>query len=192
MMDGNIHPTGSKRERTRARLIEAAAEVIGRNGLEATSLEAIALHAGMSRGAIYGNFRDKEELFLAVAMSRWTPVVTPPGPPKESLRDRMRRHGQAVADAAEARRAEAVGATSFVQYALRNETLRQRVEAVNESIYADAARGIVDRGDSALRMDVHVFVRTVHALTEGCIILHALSPRLMTRETIVAAFEGLA
>jgi AcrR family transcriptional regulator len=182
---------GGKRARTRARLIAAAAELIGRQGLDATSLEDIAKHAGMTRGAIYGNFKDKDELFLAVAFSRWTPVAPPAALPGEDLGSRMRRYGEAVADAAEARRSEMVGATSFVQYALRNEPLRKLLEDANAGIYATAAARLGERDAQRLPTTVETFVRMVHALTEGCIVLHALSPAQMSRETIVSAFEAL-
>ena len=43
------HPSGGKRERTRAKLIEAAAEVIGEKGYDRASLEEIAASAGMTR-----------------------------------------------------------------------------------------------------------------------------------------------
>jgi AcrR family transcriptional regulator len=185
--------TGTKRARTRARLIEVAAEVIGEKGLDRTALEDIAARAGMSRGAIYGNFGDKEELFLAVAASRWTPIVPPPPQPGETLKQRMRRHGEAVADAAESRRKEAVGATSFVQYALTHEPLRARVERANAHLYEAAAKRLaaaIPRAD--LPMPAKQFVRVVHALTDGLVILHALTPTLITRSVIIAAFEALA
>jgi AcrR family transcriptional regulator len=38
--------------------------VFARNGFHATSLDAVAEEAGFSRGAVYYNFADKEELFL--------------------------------------------------------------------------------------------------------------------------------
>ncbi|MGH8219801.1 MAG: TetR/AcrR family transcriptional regulator [Steroidobacteraceae bacterium] len=31
--------------------------------------------AGMTRGAIYGNFKDRDELFLAVMEACWQPIV---------------------------------------------------------------------------------------------------------------------
>ena len=64
-----------KRDRTRAALITAAAAVIGEKGYDRTTLEEVATRAGMSRGAIYGNFSDKEELFLAVIERHWQPVL---------------------------------------------------------------------------------------------------------------------
>jgi AcrR family transcriptional regulator len=53
-----------RREHTREQVLAAAARVFARNGFHATSLEAVAEEAGFSRGAVYYNFSDKEELFL--------------------------------------------------------------------------------------------------------------------------------
>jgi AcrR family transcriptional regulator len=53
-----------RRQETREQVLAAAARVFARRGFHATSLEAIADEAGYSRGAVYYNFADKEELFL--------------------------------------------------------------------------------------------------------------------------------
>ncbi|HEU0024264.1 MAG TPA: TetR/AcrR family transcriptional regulator [Thermoleophilaceae bacterium] len=53
-----------RREATREEVFAAAARVFAKRGFHATSLEAIAEEAGFSRGAVYYNFADKEELFL--------------------------------------------------------------------------------------------------------------------------------
>jgi AcrR family transcriptional regulator len=53
-----------RREDTREQVLAAAARVFARNGFHGTSLEAVAEEAGFSRGAVYYNFADKEELFL--------------------------------------------------------------------------------------------------------------------------------
>jgi AcrR family transcriptional regulator len=53
-----------RREETREQILAAAAGVFARNGFHATSLDAVAEEAGFSRGALYYNFADKEELFL--------------------------------------------------------------------------------------------------------------------------------
>jgi AcrR family transcriptional regulator len=55
-----------RRQLTRDTLIDAAAVVFARRGFNGASLEEIAETAGFTRGAIYKNFTDKEELFLAV------------------------------------------------------------------------------------------------------------------------------
>jgi AcrR family transcriptional regulator len=53
-----------RREATREQVLAAAARVFAARGFHATSLDAIAEEAGFSRGAVYYNFADKEELFL--------------------------------------------------------------------------------------------------------------------------------
>lgn len=53
-----------RREATREQVIAAAARVFARRGFHGTSLDAVAEEAGFSRGAVYYNFADKEELFL--------------------------------------------------------------------------------------------------------------------------------
>jgi AcrR family transcriptional regulator len=53
-----------RREHTREQVLAAAARVFAKRGFHATSLDAIAEEAGFSRGAVYYNFADKEELFL--------------------------------------------------------------------------------------------------------------------------------
>jgi len=52
--------------RTRALLLEVAAEEFLAKGYSGTSLERIAELAGFSKGAVYGNFAGKDELCLAV------------------------------------------------------------------------------------------------------------------------------
>src|SRR5438270_13213848 len=59
-----------RRELTRTTLIDAAADVFAKRGFHSASLEEIAETAGFTRGAIYKNFENKEELFFAVIERR--------------------------------------------------------------------------------------------------------------------------
>ena len=58
-------PVSTRRQETRAKLLEAAAEVFVEAGLQGASVEAVCSRAGFTRGAFYSNFANKEELFLA-------------------------------------------------------------------------------------------------------------------------------
>lgn len=57
----------ARRQKTRARLIDAAYEVFSEHGLRAASIEMVTEVAGFTRGAFYSNFESKEELFFALA-----------------------------------------------------------------------------------------------------------------------------
>jgi AcrR family transcriptional regulator len=62
-------PATRSRENTRARLLEAAAQVFAEVGLDGASVEAVCERAGFTRGAFYSNFESKDELFLTLAAS---------------------------------------------------------------------------------------------------------------------------
>lgn len=51
---------------TRAKLLEAAAELFAEQGIAGASVDAIAMRAGRTVGALYGHFASKEELLFAV------------------------------------------------------------------------------------------------------------------------------
>jgi AcrR family transcriptional regulator len=53
-----------RRQQTREALLAAAGRVFAARGFHGASLDAIAEDAGVTRGAVYYNFADKEELFL--------------------------------------------------------------------------------------------------------------------------------
>lgn len=183
---------GDKRQRTRARLIDAATILVNRKGYERTSLEEVARHAGMTRGAIYNNFKDKEELFFAVSETRWKPIE-PPLRPGASLKEQLHILGEAVAASAKQRRQAAVGALSFQLYALTHEEMRKRLVQGNSEIYHWAEISLtrfVKAED--MPMPPNEFVRVLHAMTEGLLVLHFLTPELITKETIIAAFESMA
>lgn len=55
---------------TRTAVLEAAARVFARRGYDGASVAEIAAEAGFSHGAVYSNFNDKEDLFLAL-YERW-------------------------------------------------------------------------------------------------------------------------
>jgi len=59
-----IAATSRRREATRQKLLDAAAQVFAEVGLDAASVETICERAGFTRGAFYSNFETKDELFL--------------------------------------------------------------------------------------------------------------------------------
>src|SRR5207302_91085 len=60
-----------KQAHTRGCLMRSAATVFGQRGLQQASIDEVAEDAGFTRGAFYANFKNKEELFLAMLDERF-------------------------------------------------------------------------------------------------------------------------
>jgi AcrR family transcriptional regulator len=185
-------PKGDKRARTRATLIAAATEVVREKGYEGTTQEDIAQRACMTRGAVQGNFKDKDEIFFAIATTRWAPIA-PKFESGGSLSDFLHSMAVAVIAAMPDRRSAAIGFTSFTTYALRHETLRAKVVEQIAGLYEWSANWIVTQiPQSDLPMPAAIFVRVIHAVTEGLTYQRFLTPELVNDEVIHAAFAVLA
>lgn len=60
---------------TRSALVRAAAELLDEGGPDAVTLRAVGARAGVSRGAPYGHFEDKQHLLTALAVDAWNSVA---------------------------------------------------------------------------------------------------------------------
>lgn len=58
-----MRKTKTEAQKTRQYLLDAALEVFWRDGVTRASLQAIAQEAGVTRGALYWHFKNKEDLF---------------------------------------------------------------------------------------------------------------------------------
>jgi len=61
----------------RQQIIDAAQRVFVRNGYERTSMEAIALEAGVGKMTVYRQFADKQSLFVACSSERCREMLVP-------------------------------------------------------------------------------------------------------------------
>ncbi len=185
-------PKGDKRQRTRKTLVAAAAAVIAEKGFDRTSIEAVCTRANLSRGSFYGNFKNREDLFLAVMDSQWTPIEADfrPGAP---LRVQLRILGEAVAAASRARLPMAAGAAAFQLYNLTHPHMRQRLSERNAETYRAMADGFTRIAPpGTLPMPADRFARVIDALITGLVFTRFQTPDLISDEDIVAAFEALA
>jgi AcrR family transcriptional regulator len=185
-------PKGDKRARTRAALLEAAREVIREKGFERTTLQDVAQRASMTSGAIYGNFKNRDELFIALADAYWAPIV-PEIAPGASLPAIMRALAKATIAAIPDRRLAAGGRLTGMAYALSREEMRTRVRDVTSARFAAGAawlRTVTKTGE--LPMKPEKFVRVVYALMEGLTFERLLTPELYPDEVFYAAFAALA
>jgi len=185
-------PKGDKRDRTRARLLEAARFLVREKGYDRTTLEDIAEKAGMTTGAIYGNFKNRNDLFIALGQTYWSAVK-----PRVKLGSSISEIMQAIAEATIAaipdRSTAAVGRLTGLAYALTNEDLRARVTKTTAESYAfgeEWLKAVIQEED--LPMPAAHLVRVIHALTEGLVLQRILTPELVPDEVIRAAFAALA
>ncbi|WP_300265228.1 TetR/AcrR family transcriptional regulator [Microbacterium sp.] len=172
-------PVTRRRENTRARLLDAAAEIFAEIGLEGASVEAICERAGFTRGAFYSNFDSKDELFLqlsaAVAERRLatvgariaefveTGVLTDAADPIDLV--------QRVMESGEDDRLSVLLMSEIRIRALRDVEFGVAYVAQEEALMASIEgiiQGIVDSGLFALRVDVAVAAQMLIMQWEGC------------------------
>ena len=184
-------PKGDKRERTRAALLEAARALVRERGYERTTLEKVAHRAGMTTGAIYGNFKNRDELFIVLGQTYWAPVK-PKIPPGATFAQAMHAFAKATLAAVDERAPAAVGRLTGLAYALKKKELRSRVVEVTKDSYEFGAEWLSTFGPAELPMPPETLVRVIHALIEGLVMQRILTPELCPDEVFYEAFAALA
>jgi TetR/AcrR family transcriptional repressor of nem operon len=66
----------SKADRTRQFIIETTANIFNKKGYAGTSLSDLTLATGLTKGSIYGNFENKEDVALAVFDYNHSKILT--------------------------------------------------------------------------------------------------------------------
>jgi AcrR family transcriptional regulator len=184
-------PKGDKRERTRATLLEAARALVREKGYERTTLEEVARRAGMTTGAIYGNFKNRDDLFIALGQKYWAPVV-PQVAKGATFAEAMRALAEATLAAVPDRAPVAVGRLTGLAYALTNAELRARVHDVTKSSYEFGAAWLRTFDERELPMPAEALVRVLHKLLERLLRQGSLTPELFPDDVFYEAFAALA
>jgi len=142
--------------------------------------------------AIYGNFRNRDALFIALAEAWWAPVK-PDISPGASFADIMRAMAQAVIDITPERAPVAASRLAGMAYTLASPESLREVSQVTARDYAQGAAwlaAVASPEDMALPPDQMVVV--IHALTEGLVFQRLMTPDLVPDAVIYAAFGALA
>jgi TetR/AcrR family acrAB operon transcriptional repressor len=77
MYERAVRRTAEDTAATRAALVEAALFTFARDGIDRATLARIAEAAGVTRGAVYHHFPDKDALFATVLGETWDVVAAP-------------------------------------------------------------------------------------------------------------------
>ncbi|WP_293378187.1 TetR/AcrR family transcriptional regulator [Phenylobacterium sp.] len=179
-----------KRQRTRAVLVEATAAIIAERGLAAVSLDEVAARAGVTKGAIYSNYRSKGELMWA-AVDRRRLHLQPqiiPGDSQGTVR--------AVAKAFFAQLPQAEREAAFyleLQGYIRTDPELRADQAAQQTAQFDEMAGLIEAafGDD-LALPPRALSLAVQALLLGFLSQWERTPDEVTEEVVTQAFEALA
>jgi AcrR family transcriptional regulator len=158
---------------TRSQLLEAAQRVFLRDGFHGASLDAIAEEAGYTTGAVYSNFRGKDDLFLAVLDAearRRFPLHTEAMLRAGSVEEGLRASAREMAAYAREHPGWTAVYVEFWTHASRRPELRRRVAEQHERLL-DTVGGLVEEWaaswDVEFRLPVREVVRGIYAISRG-------------------------
>lgn len=182
---------GTKRERTKAALIEAFWTVVDEEGFAAASLEAVARRAGMSRGAIYSNFASRAELLMAAAAVRGLKIdrdFSRPGDLDQQLRGFAR---ELVAVLPNAPGTQRWHAELMLHIATDPAVKAQVAEAFDGMLRTMAAQLEAQHGGT-LAVAPGSLALAIQSLTMGLVYQAILGPEAVTEAAVIEAFAALA
>lgn len=182
---------------TRELLIAAAAEVFGRRGYRGATLGDIAREAGFTVGAIYSNFRTKQDLFLAVLEERVGARIDE----VESALAAASTSEQAIeltaADTARHLRQDPSWFPLFVEYwseATRDPTVRDRFadyQRMTHSRLTDLIESWAAQRDRELPLPAADLAIVAKALTNGLALERASMPESVCDDLLARTLQAL-
>lgn len=179
---------------TRKKLISAAARIFACDGFEAARLEEIAAAAGYTRGALYANFKDKEDLFFAL-LEDWIGervseldelLRKEASNPEEKLRTLRCYYAQCAKD-----RRLVLLSLEFTLYAIRHpaaharlRTRKRRLRAHGTELIRKITRSRGDSQSSAERSSLPVSANAttaaLGALSNALLLEHVVDPETVS------------
>lgn len=185
------------RDEVRRRLLDGAAKALVSHGYGAASVEVITEAAGLSRGALYSNFSDKEDLFLELLDQLEQRQIT-------ELRAVHAEHqhlGRLLDIISSRSRSSAQDARAHLMVqvelwllAMRNPAVRKRVVTIQRRSIDAIAEAV---SGAAVDLSPTEIAAVVAALSDGLLMQRMLDPQSL-RETILtdvlrelARFTGL-
>ncbi len=186
-----------KQEQTRHAILRSAATLFATKGVDGTSLEAIARHAGLTQGAIYSNFANKADLWWAIAEhSGRTIAFEEYLRGEESLRDELARLGTAIWHLIEqTSREELLLAQEFDLFLMRNTPERAKYARAARSGHrqlVDLLDAVAARRGEPLLVPAGRLARSIETIVEGLLHTVMLDPRAVDEELCVTTLAALA
>jgi AcrR family transcriptional regulator len=185
-----------KQAKTRSSLMKSAAKVFCRHGMDRASIDQVAEDAGFTKGAFYANFKNKEELFLAMLDEHFEQHIgeverafasSEESPPEQA------RH--AAADFARGLHADPEATRLFQEfyaYAMRNDSFREELitrYATLRNRYEQVLQRRVDEYGLNLDIPMEQIVRMVIMMADGFALWRLLEPDAVTDEVFEELME---
>src|SRR6516162_1002191 len=141
-----IEPLTQERRRqlTRDHLLAAAAQVFAERGFHGATLDEVAQVAGFTKGAVYSNFKNKDDLFLALFKANYeremAQLMATLGNSVIPAVDRLSDFVALIQGESQRAPNSALLYLEFWLYAARNSDARARLAALDD----DAVRSLAD------------------------------------------------
>ena len=187
-----------RRQQTRDYLLAAAAQVFAERGFHGATLDEVAAVAGFTKGAVYSNFKNKDDLFIALLESRYQSgmaslrahLETAETPHQAS--DFLGR----IADELDEAWAESWGALyqEFLVYAMRNPDARRKLAELERADVDALAAVIAAERDKHGIKDAHSVehaARFVAASMRGLITMRLIDSTAVDETLVVAVLDFL-
>jgi AcrR family transcriptional regulator len=189
-----------RRQQTRDYLLQAAAQVFSERGFHGATLDEVAAVAGFTKGAVYSNFKNKEDLFMALFQANYDREMAAlrrtlegsEGPPEARVSDfvALIREGTRQAGSNFGLLYE-----EFWLYAVRNPTAREQltrledenVRAIAQIIESERKRRGIETLESPERA-----ARIIVVLFHGIGLLRVLQPDVVDDALIETAISFVA
>ena len=182
-----------RKQQTRAELLAAAQRVFLRDGFHGASLAGIAEEAGYTFGAVYSNFQNKDDLFLAVLDAenrRRVPLHVDLLLDAPSLEEGLRASAREYAQYAQEHPDWTAVYVEFWTHASRRPELRRQVAARHEQLIdtvAELVEEFARRWGVEFTIPAREVVRGTYALSRGMGLERLVDPEA----TPLAQFEEM-
>jgi AcrR family transcriptional regulator len=177
---------------TRRRLLETARRLFLRDGFAETTLDRVAEAAGLTKGAVYGHFRSKADLFMSLeeAGLGLGPIAGSDPPPGLDWEDWVRHVARDIAAGSTTAR-ELAAYLELLAMAIRNRSLRQRLTAQLRAQIDHNAEAMGQASPTPLQFPSRRFAEAAYGAVVGLAVLRALSPPLVPRQAFEDVLLGL-
>lgn len=183
---GVIAPRVTKAEqalRTRRNLLEAAGRLYYERGFAAVSLDDIAAAAGVTKGAVYAHFANKDELVVAVmSMVESTTLDLSMFDAGGTLGEQVRTFARSLADSVDPR-AIAVQA-DYLSIALRNRGAGEEFSRIVHDALTAVGAAVDEANHPRGRFTGIEVAVIIDALLQGLLIRHTLNPELVPDQLV--------